>query len=275
MPNALDSALTACRQSFSLIALFSLADNLLLLIVPLYTMQLYDRVLTTRSLGCLIYLTIIGIGGVVGIGLLDVAKNRLLSSIGQWLDRRLGPETYARAIAASQQGLGYRTEALRDLGQVRGFLAGPNILAFFDMPWVPIFVVAIALLHPILGAVAATSALLLFALALLNNRLTKNLVKSASDASMRAFRQAETSSRKAEVVDALGITNNLILQWSDYNDAALTSQKAVAQRSGWVMGVSKFSRLALQINMMVAGPCLAVRQALTTPALISQPASPS
>jgi len=78
-------------------------------------------------------------------------------------------------------------------------------------------------------------------LALLNNRLTKNLVKSASEASMRAFRQAETSSRNAEVVDALGMTNNLIRQWADYNDAALTSQKAVAQRSGWIMGVSNFS----------------------------------
>jgi PrtD family type I secretion system ABC transporter len=269
MPNALNSALTACRQSFWLIALFSLADSLLLLIVPLYTMQLYDRVLTTRSVDTLIYLTIIAIAGLVALGLLDVAKNRLLSSIGQWLDRRLGPETYARAIAASQQGLGYRTEALRDLGQVRGFLAGPNILAFFDMPWVPIFVVAITLLHPILGAVAATSALLLFALALLNNRLTKNLVKSASEASMRAFRQAETSSRNAEVVDALGMTNNLIRQWADYNDAALTCQKAVAQRSGWIMGVSKFSRLAIQIVMMGAGAWLAVRQELTGGAMIA------
>src|SRR6266852_8063730 len=110
MPNALNSALTACRQSFWLIALFSLADNLLLLIVPLYTMQLYDRVLTTRSLETLIYLTIIAVVGLVALGLLDVAKNRLLSSIGQWLDRRLGPETYARAIAASQRSEEHTSE---------------------------------------------------------------------------------------------------------------------------------------------------------------------
>src|SRR5260370_29715887 len=114
MPNALNSALTACRQSFLILALFSLADNLLLLIVPLYTMQLYDRVLTTRSLETLIYLTIIAIVGLVALGLLDVAKNRLLSSIGQWLGRRLGPETYARAVASSQKGLGYRTESMGD-----------------------------------------------------------------------------------------------------------------------------------------------------------------
>src|SRR5260370_26588057 len=103
MPNALNSALTACLQSFWLIALFSLADNLLLLIVPLYTMQLYDRVLTTRSLDTLIYLTIIAIVGLVALGLLDVAKNRLLSSIGQWLCRRLGAETFARAALATSQ----------------------------------------------------------------------------------------------------------------------------------------------------------------------------
>src|SRR5260370_33409164 len=107
MPNALNSALTACRQSFWLIALFSLADNLLLLIVPLYTMQLYDRVLTTRSLDTLIHLTIIAIVGLVALVLLDVAKNRVLSRIGHWLDRRVAPETDAPASAACQRGLGY------------------------------------------------------------------------------------------------------------------------------------------------------------------------
>src|SRR5260370_7847476 len=121
MPNALNAALTACRQSFWLIGLFSLADNLLLLIVPLYTMQLYDRVLTTRSLDTLIYLTIIAIVGLVALGLLDVAKNRLLSSIGQWLDRRLGPETYAPAIAPTQQGLAHRTQPPTAIAQPRSF----------------------------------------------------------------------------------------------------------------------------------------------------------
>ena len=160
--------MAGCRRSFVHVGLFSMFINILVLTVPLYMLQVFDRVLASESRETLVYLSLIALGAIFTLGLLEPPCARAsLVRVSSWIEQHLASEAFERSVAATLHGKPYRTEALRDLGQLRSFLAGSGIFALFDAPWVPIFLFAVFLLHSVIGIIAAAGALLLFLFAVL------------------------------------------------------------------------------------------------------------
>src|SRR3954465_13930586 len=168
------AALATCRSAFFMTAAFSAFINLLMLVSPLYMMQVYDRVLHSHSEATLLMLTLITVGLLGAMSLLEIIRSRILVRIGGRLDQRLGDRVLAAQFTSSlQRSSDNPGQVMRDLDAVRQFLTGSGIFAFFDAPWAPIFLAIIFLLHPMLGFIAMAGAVVLFALALANNAVTK------------------------------------------------------------------------------------------------------
>jgi PrtD family type I secretion system ABC transporter len=268
-PPFLVRALSACRRSIGFVGLFSFAENVMLLALPLYSIQIFDRVLASRSGETLFYLSAITVAAMAVIGLLDLARSHVLASIGTWLERRLSREAFDRALAASLRCRPYGTEALRDLRQIRSFVGGTSIVTLFDAPWAPLFVAATFMLHPLLGAITAGSTVLLLIMAVLNETLTRHPLKAASEAGFRSSRKLEASSRNVEVIDALGMTDAMARCWGAENQEMLRLQALAQRRMGTVVALSKFTRLSVQIAMLGAAAWLVIRQEVTAGTLIA------
>jgi PrtD family type I secretion system ABC transporter len=265
----LTATMRGCRRTFGFVGLFSLCINLLLLTVPLYMLQVFDRVLTSQSQETLVFLTIIAVGAVLALGLLELIRSRILVRASRWLEERLAPVAFERSMAAAFHGRPYRTEALRDLGQLRSVLGGSAIFSLFDAPWVPIYLLVIFLLHPTLGFVALAGAIVLFALAALNELLTRNPLRTANRDAMHGMQRAEATMRNAEAIDAMGMMPGVVASWLSMNDRALEQQVLASDRAGTVLALSKFLRLAVQIAVLGAGAFLVVRHELTPGAMIA------
>ena len=155
----LKDALAACRGGSAAVVLFSLCINLLMLTVPLYMLQLFDRVLTSRSTDTLIMLTIVAVGAILTLAALEAVRSYAMVRISGWLEPRLSGAILSGSVARSLVQSGDPSvQGLRDLQTFRTFLTGPAIFPLFDAPWTPIFIVVIFLLHPVLGWVALCGA---------------------------------------------------------------------------------------------------------------------
>jgi ABC-type protease/lipase transport system fused ATPase/permease subunit len=234
--------LVRCRRQLLAVGLFSLCVNVLMLTSALYMMQVYDRVLASGSTPTLVLLSVIALGALGVMAALDAVRSRVLGRLGTWFEAHLAPEALARGLEAALSDLPYRAEALRDLGVIRAWLTGAGMLALFDAPWVPIYVAAIYLIHPMLGHTAVAGALLLFALARLNEVLTQHQIRNAGEAAMAAARTAEALMRNAEVIDAMGLHKNLTASWQQQNHQALRLQERAAERGSLISAITKAVR---------------------------------
>jgi PrtD family type I secretion system ABC transporter len=265
----LKQTMAGCRRSFVHVGMFSMFINILVLTVPLYMLQIFDRVLASESRETLLYLSLIAMVAIFTLGLLELVRSRILVRIGSWIEQHLAPEAFERSIAATLHGKPYRTEALRDLGQLRSFLAGSGIFALFDAPWVPIFLFAVFLLHPVIGVIATAGALLLFLFAVLNELVIRTPWRVANQAAIRAMQRAEATARNAEAIDAMGMMPAVVARWLATNREVLQHQAAASDRAGAFVALSKFWRLAVQITVLGAGAFLAVQQELTAGGMIA------
>lgn len=256
------------RVGFAVAALVSLFLNLLVLTAPLYMIQVFDRVLSSGSTETLVFLTLMAGGAVLTLGLLDVVRSRLLSRIATWLDQTLGPRLIVASVQAGLHGAG-DAEPLRDLANVRSFVGGQGMVPLFDAPWVPVFVAIIWLLHPMLGMLAAAAAVLLFALAVVNELVTRGPLRDASGRQVGLHRQAETAVANADVVQAMGMLPDLARRWAARNDEVLALQGRAANRSGAISGLSKFLRVLVQILTLGLGAWLVLQGQLTAGGMIA------
>ena len=245
-------------------AAFSFVVNALLLVPPLYMLQVFDRALTSRHGETLLLLTVAALGALAIMMLLDVLRSRLLAGAAIVLDRSLGPQVIERLVAsAARGGSGELALGLRDVSTLRAFLTGQAIFAIFDAPWLPFFLLLITLFHPLLGAVALGGALLLVALAFLNERATRASLEEMQREGRRAGRFIDGSLRNAEAVHALGMLGEVTRRWARLNDAALGALARTSERGGTITGATKFARQAIQIAMLGAGAYLVLEQHVT------------
>lgn len=249
---------------------FSIAINLLMLVSPLYMMQVYDRVLTSRSLPTLVALTGLALALLAVMAALEFVRSRIMVRISAWLDAALNRPMFEAAFRDRVAGAsGSAAQPLRDLDSVRTFLTGPALLAVLDAPWTPLFILVIFLLHPLLGFVATGGALLLFALALVTELATRDSLTKATRASHAADGFAEASLRNTEAVHAMGMLPGLFDRWTGFREAAVEQQQAASERAGAISSLTKFVRPALQVGMLAAGAYLAVQQIITPGAMIA------
>jgi ATP-binding cassette subfamily C protein/ATP-binding cassette subfamily C protein EexD len=232
-------------------------------------MQVFDRVLATRNLNTLIYLTLIAIAAVGLLAVLEAARSRIMQRVGAWIEEKVAPEGFARAVESQLRGRPYRMEALRDLAVCRGFIASPGALALYDVPWVPVFLLVIFMLHPMLGVVALAGALLLLGLTVLNELSTSKLLREANTAAMSNQRRAESIVRNAEVIDSMGMLPAVMARWRRGVVEMSGPMNRAMDRAGPLLAMTKFFRLAVQIAILGIGAYLVLGQELTAGASIA------
>lgn len=265
----LTSVFQISRKSFGFVGLFSFFVNILMLTVPIYMLQLFDRVLASRSYETLTYLTLIAIIALLTLALLDMTRSRIVIRVSHWLDATLSPAAIARSADEILQGRQYGPQALRDIGSIRQFLGGTGVFALFDSPWVPVFLLVIFLLHPVLGLFALFGAILLFSLALLNEYTTRDPLSRANTGSIQTLKQTDMAMRNAEVIQAMGMMPNIIRHWHKKNADVLKLQLTASNRASIILSSSKFARLALQLLMLGLGAYFVVQNELTPGAMIA------
>ncbi len=263
-------AIAASRGALLMTGVFSFFINLLMLVAPLYMLQIYDRVLTSRSESTLIVLTVLAGGMLLVMGLLDLIRSRVLVRIGARLDLLLNPRVFSAVFMQSLRGYrGERSKPLRDLDGLRQFVTGPGPFAFFDAPWMPVYLGVIFLFHPLLGFVALAGAAVLFVMALLNEILTRKPLQHANAEAMAAYGFAEASLRNAEVLEAMGMMENIRKRWLAKHREGTGYQSIASDRAGALTAASKSMRMFLQVAILGVGAFLALQQIITPGVMIA------
>jgi PrtD family type I secretion system ABC transporter len=237
--------------------------------VPLYTMQIYDRVLVGGSRETLLYLVLVTVAALAAAAVLDVLRSEVAVRIGGWFERQLAPETFVRAVEARLHGRAYAGEALGDLARLRAFAAGPTPFTLCDALWTPVYVAIVFLLHPWMGLVAATGVLLLTLLGAINERATREPLEAANRLSMNATRRVETALRNAEVVIGMGLARPLTRRWMAGHGRGLDAQLTASRRATRLLAVTRAVRQLLQVAILGVGALLVVDQQVSPGALIA------
>jgi len=260
MGQALECALGVLKR----VGFFSMFINLLTLTSSIYMMQVYDRVLASRSGPTLLYLTLFAGACLATLAALEVVRSRLLVRLGARFDAQLSGLVFMRTLTAGRSG-----QSLRDLDQLRNFLTGSHILSLLDAPWMPIYIGLVYLLHPMLGHVALAGGVLLFLLALWNERDTREPLAEAGKQMAAGTQFAEISARNAEAIRAMGMLPGLTVLWRKRHDLGLGLQGLASDRAGNVAAVAKALRFFLQVAILGVGAWLVIKQECTGGVMIA------
>ncbi|MEK0084017.1 type I secretion system permease/ATPase [Benzoatithermus flavus] len=266
----LQKAGAAVRRELWSVGAFSLFINLLTLVSSLYSMQLFDRVLSSGSHETLLLLTLVAVAALAVMGLLSGIRRKLLVRIGDWLERELGAPAIDAAVGLKLQGqTRERGAAARALSDIKQFFASEGVVAFLDLPWTPVFLLAIALMHPLLGLFSLAAACLLLACALANEALTRAGSEAAAAAARHTQRLAEEAEGLAEPTAAMGMRTALLRRWRTAQDAAGALAIGVSDRGAAIMSLVQALRSALQLGVMALGAWLVTDRALTSGGMIA------
>ncbi len=253
------------------VGLFSVFVNLLLLTGPLYMLQVYDRVLGSRSEATLVALSVLVAALFLAMGILDHTRARIMARIGANIQDRLDRRVFAAALRrlTLQPGDPSAIAAQRDLESIQRLWASPVLIAVFDIPWTPFFVAAIFVFHPMLGWLAVAGGLFLVLLTLLNQRLTTTPLNRANNLNMTAERVSDLIKLEAEAVQALGMTGAAFDRWQKARATALAQSIAVGDLGGSFGAVSKTFRMFLQSAMLGLGAWFVLKGELSGGAMIA------
>ncbi|MBU3724076.1 MAG: type I secretion system permease/ATPase [Burkholderiaceae bacterium] len=264
------AALSKHRQGLIMVFLFSGAINLLYLSPAIYMLQIYDRVLTSRSEMTLIALTGLVIALYVFTGMLEGARASVMAKLGDALESELSPRVYEAMFARqtkSPEGQG--NQPLWDLNQVRQFFSGSGLYALLDLPWLPIFILATFLLHPIFGWFSLLGATLLFVTTAISERIARQPLAQASEWTMAANGLAASQLRNTEVIDALGMLVPLAGRWRALQTKARDLQHRAFDQISKLSGITRTLRLVLQSGTLGIGAYLAIQGEITPGVMIA------
>ena len=243
------------------VGLFSLVSNLSMLIVPIYMMQVYDRVLGSRSMDTLLMLTLLAVGLVLVNGLVEIARSRVLVRVGAWLDGEIGPTLFAASFNDRlNSGQGVASQAIRDLETYRTFMTGSGIMAFFDAPWTPIYLAVIVAIHPTLGLVALIGGCLIVLMAIASEESVRAPSRESSWHSNVAMSMHESLARNAEVIQVMGMIASLEHRWLGHHRSGVAWQAIASDRIAVLQALAKIVRIVLQIAILGVGAWLALGQ---------------
>ncbi|RWM05782.1 MAG: type I secretion system permease/ATPase [Mesorhizobium sp.] len=261
-PRIVRDALLACRRYFLFAAVFSLAINLLYLASPLYMLQVYDRVVTSGSETTLVMLTLVLLAAFLALAGLDLVRAAILTRASARLDRLLSAKILAASVETPSQGVS-QSQPVRDFDTFRQVITGSGIHAMFDLPWSPIYIGIIFLLHPWLGFFALGSSLLLIAMAVLNEYMVRAPLKQANDLATANYNFTEMSLRNAEVIRAMGMIDGLVRRWGRDRGLALRQQGQASDRAALMSGLIRFLRLTMQSLILGVGAYLVIERQIT------------
>ena len=262
-------ALRACRQAFIAIALFSGMSNILMLTGSLFMLEVYDRVLPSRSVPTLVALLILTAGLYAAQGFIEAIRSRILVRIGDSLDEAMNMRVYD-AIVRLPLKIGARgdgSQPIRDLDAVRGFLSGAGPSAFFDLPWLPVYLGICFLFHTYIGLTALAGAFILVLLTVVTELRTRSPTRSATQFAVARNALLEASRRNAEAITAMGMVGRIARRWGDLNRSYVAATGEASDVVGGLGATSKVLRLLLQSSILAVGAWLVIHQE-STPGII-------
>lgn len=241
-----------------------------MLLVPIYLLQLYDRVIPNRNVDTLIFLTGIVLVGLLAMSLLDAMRGLVLVKFGTWFDNQVSTHLLSGTVARSLRR--QRTSSnniFTDLATVRSFLSGPTLFPILDVPWVPIYILILFLLHPIIGGLTLMGAIVQMVLAIITEYITRYHVKKAQNAADVVSDTSTSIIRNADAVEAMGMRSHSLQRWSLFNRVALDAHQAAGERSVWFSSASKLLRHILQVAVIGSAAWLILQDVVTSGTLIA------
>ena len=267
----LEQALAVCKGSFLSVGFFSFFVNLLMLVPSFYMLQVYDRAVGSGSLSTLLMLTLIMLLMMVTLGSLEWVRSRIMVRISTRLETLLGQRLFDASFkqALNTGGMNASAQPLSDLSNLRQFLTGNGLFAFFDTPWIPIYLAVMFMFHPWYGWMGVISALLLAGLAYINDKLTNGPLHAANREHMTATSFTNKSLRNAEVVESMGMLGHLRQRWSARVHKVLSLQSSASDRAGAISAISKTFRQIVQSLVLGLGAYLAIQHEISSGLMIA------
>lgn len=266
--NELTQVLLGFKRTFRTIGVFSAITNLLMLVPSLYMLQVYDRVLTGRNEITLLMLTLMMLGAYLLVSALEFVRSLILVRTAAHMDMRLNKRIYTAAFEQNLRRSGTNAgQALQDLTNLRQFMTGNALFAFFDAPWFPIYLLVIFMFNPWLGLFATFGAAVLVILAVINERVSHKPLAEANSMAIASSNLATNNLRNAEVIEAMGMLPNLQARWLKLHTKFLHLQAEASEKAGIVSAITKFARISLQSLVLGLGAWLAI-DGLITPGMM-------
>lgn len=262
--NEIALALIEFKGAFRTVGIFSAIINVIMLVPALYMLQVFDRVLSSRNETTLLMLTVMVLGAYLLMNALEFIRSFVLIRLGAQLDMKLNKRVYTAAFEQNlKQDGGNAGQALHDLTNIRQFLTGNGLFAFFDAPWFPIYLAVIYLFSPLLGMFALGGTLILIVLAYVNEVITKKPLAEASNMAVASGNLATNNLRNAEVISAMGMLPNLMSRWFKLHSQFLRLQAEASEKAGIVSALTKFVRMSMQSLILGLGALLVLDGKIT------------
>ncbi|WP_313241486.1 type I secretion system permease/ATPase [Stutzerimonas kunmingensis] len=269
--NSLKTALKACKGSFLSVGFFSFFVNALMLVPSFYMLQVYGRVVTSGSIPTLVMLTLIMTILMGTMGSLEWVRSRIMVRLSTRLDVLLSRDVYRASFkkALDSGGMDASAQPLNDLTGLRQFLTGNGLFAFFDTPWLPVYIGVMFLFHPWYGWFAIGCAIVLLMLAVVNEKLTGKVIADANKQNIAASLHTNKNLRNAEVIESMGMLETLMGRWGERQRQVLLLQSQASDKGGMVTSFSKTFRMLSQSLILGIGAYLAVKQEITPGLMIA------
>ena len=264
------AALAQFRHALLGIGLFTAAINLLQLTGPLFMLEVYDRVLPGRSVPTLVAISVLALVMYGFQGLLDVVRGRVLVWIAASVDQALSERVFELAAKLPLRALAPGAfQPVQDLDRLRGFMSTVGPAAFFDLPWMPLYLGICFAFHPLIGWAATVGGILLIGITIATEYLSRKPARDAMAIAEGRMALAESTRRNAEVVQALGMAGRLGRRYRDHNDRHLVAQQRVADITGGMAALSRMLRMVLQSAVLAIGAWLVINQQATAGIIIA------
>lgn len=268
--NEIQQVLNKFKGAFLTVGAFSAVTNLLMLVPSIYMLQVYDRVLPSRNETTLLMLTLMMLGAYLLMSLLELTRSFVLVRVGAKFDMEMNKRVYTAAFEQNlKKGGGNAGQALMDLTNIRQFLTGNALFAFFDAPWFPIYLLVIFLFEPSLGVFALCGTIVLVVLAYVNERVSHKPLADANTTAIASTNLATNNLRNAEVIESMGMLPNLMGRWLKLHGSFLRLQAEASEKAGKVAAVTKFVQVSLQSLVLGYGALLAVEGKITPGMMIA------
>jgi ATP-binding cassette subfamily B protein len=266
----LDLTIEKFKSVFWYVVLFSFATNALVLVLPIFSLQVLDRVISSGSYATLGMLTIVALGSFIFLSLFGLVRTQIQIRLAEWMDQELHSKVLAKTIALASIRPGTSgSQNVRDLSTIKSFLTGQAINSFIDAPWAIIFIIVVFLIHPLTGFVTLFGGLMLLGLALVNELVMRKLLAEANEKSVHNMIGLEQAARNAEVIEAMGMQSDLIRRWDAKNQEVSVLQSLASGRANVVSSISKTVRMCLQVVIIATGAYLALNHSISVGGIIA------
>lgn len=258
------------KKTILMAGFFSMFINLLMLVPPLYMLQLYDRVITSRSESTLYMLTLIVVILFITMGLLEVVRSRMLIKFGNKFANILSNRVFESTFElANKKPEAANSRLMGDLMQLRQFLSGNGLFAFFDAPWIPVYIIVLFMFHIYFGIFAIFAAIVLVIITILNEYSTKEVLDKANTLNRDAMALLESNIRNAEIINAMGMKKDVRKKWEEKYFGFLVAQNDASNKAGIWSNLSKTLRMFFQSMMLGLGAYLAINMELSAGMMIA------